>query len=118
MSLDLGVGYNPSTQEIVNKVTNYSVSGFQQGGAGYLNITTSAQTVVKTGPGLLSKIALQSTLVSAVKAYDNTVSGGNVVAYIPASTSAGTVFDYQTRFITGLVVSSGAGADTFNVIFN
>lgn len=118
MSVDLGVGYNPSQQETLNKVANFSVSGFQQGGAGYLNITTSAQTLVKTGPGLLSKIALQSTLVSAVKAYDNTVSGGNVIAYIPGATSAGTIFDLQTRFSTGLVVSSGAGADTINIIFN
>jgi len=118
MALDLGPGYNPSMQETLNKVTMFSVSGIQFAGAGYLNITTSAQTLVKTGAGLLSKIALQSTLVSAVKAYDNTVSGGNVVAYIPASTSAGTIFDYQTRFTTGLIVSSGAGADAINIIFN
>lgn len=118
MSVDLGVGYNPSQQETMNKVTNFAVSGFQVGGYGYTNITTSAQTLVKSGPGILGKIALQSTLISAIKAYDNTVSGGNVVAYIPGATSAGTVFEYNCRFTTGLVVSSGGGADTFNVEFN
>lgn len=118
MALDLGPGYNPSMQETLNKVAVFSVSGFQTAGYGYTNIATSAQTLIKTGPGLLGKIALQSTLVSAVKAYDNTVSGGNVVAYIPASTSAGSVLEYNVRFTNGLVVSSGAGADALNIEFN
>ncbi len=113
-------GPRPQTSQALHNASfSFSVSAFNTSDTyTYLNISTSAQTLVKTGAGALGKIALQSTLISAVKVYDNTVSGGNVLAYIPASTSAGTVFDYRERFVNGLVVSSGGGADTFNVIFN
>ncbi len=106
-------------QQISNASYNTSLSAVTGITAGYtyLNVTTSAQNLVKTGAGLLGRVAINSTLVSAVRGYDNTVSGGNTLFTIPAATTA-TSIAYEVRFGTGLVVSSGAGADNITIMFN
>lgn len=94
----------------------FRVSSYD-GGYGYTNISTSAQTLVKSGAGILGKVAINSTLTSAVRGYDNTVSGGTVLFTIAAGTT-GRSFDYAARFTTGLVVSTGAAADNVTVMYN
>ena len=86
-------------------------------GYAYNNITTSAQTAVKSGAGILGLVAINTTLVSAVRGYDNTVSGGSTLFTIAAST-APTSIRYEARFATGLVVSSGAAADNITIMYN
>lgn len=122
---------NTSVQEILNAAVSASgigiiarsadanllrVSSFE-GGYTYNNISTSAQTVVKSSAGVLGLVALNATLVSAIRGYDNTVSGGNILFTIPASTAA-TSIRYDVRFSTGLVVSSGAAADNITIMYN
>ena len=92
------------------------VSAFD-GGYTYNNITTSAQTTVKSSAGILGLVAVNSTLVSAVRGYDNTVSGGNVLFTIPAGTTPASI-RYEVRFATGLTVSSGATADNLTIMYN
>src|SRR3990167_3751108 len=94
----------------------FRVSSFE-GGYTYNNIITSAQTQVKGSAGILGLVALNSTLVSAIRGYDNTVSGGSILFTIPASTAPISI-RYDVRFATGLVVSSGAAADNITIMYN
>jgi hypothetical protein len=87
------------------------------GGFSYNNISTSAQTTVKASAGVLGSVSLNATLTSAVRGYDNTVSGGNTLFTIPAGT-APTNIEYNAQFATGLTVSTGAVADNITVMYN
>ena len=104
-----------SVQEIINAVHDEDVSVIVPVFS-YNNIATSAQTLVKTGVGMLGIVAINSTLTSAVRGYDNTVSGGSTLFTIPAGT-APTSIRYDLKFNTGLVVSSGAGADNLTIMY-
>lgn len=100
-----------------NDASTARVSAFE-GGYSYNNIATSAQTVVKSGAGILGGVSINViSLTSAVRLYDNTVSGGTVIATFSAGLSAG-FYPFVARFGTGLVVSSGAGADNLTIMFN
>lgn len=108
-----------SVQQIINAVYDPTTIALKTEPAGfsYTNISTSAQTAVKTSPGVLGSVVINSTLTSAVRLYDNVVSGGTQIATIPAATT-GRTFDYNLRFVSGLVVSSGAAADNITIIYN
>ena len=104
-----------SVQEIVN--ASYDADVFSlENVYSYRNITVSAQTLVKSGVGLLGVIAINSTLTSAVRGYDNTVSGGNTLFTIAAGTTPGSI-RYDAKFSTGLIISSGAAADNVTVMY-
>jgi len=106
-----------SVQEIVNASYNADVKTQVTIPAfSYTNIAASAQTVVKTGAGVLGVVSLNNNLVSGIKAYDNTVSGGSVLFALPAGASAG-AYQYNVKFATGLVVSSGAAADSLTIMY-
>jgi len=90
-----------SIQELENARENTS----------YSNITTSAQTTVKSAAGFLHGVMVNASPTSAVRFYDNTVSGGDTIATIPGSQAAGSWYQFDVRFGTGLTVSSGS-ADT------
>lgn len=82
-----------------------------------LNIATSAQTLVKSGAGVLGGVHVGvGILTSGVKLYDNVVSGGTVIASFAAGLSAG-YYPLPARFLTGLVVSSGAAADNVTIFY-
>lgn len=83
----------------------------------FLNITTSAQNIIKTSAGILGGVHVGvGTLTSAVRLYDNTVSGGTVIATIAAGASGG-FYPLAARFNNGLVVSSGAAADNITAFY-
>lgn len=76
---------------------------------GYASITTSAQTVVKSGAGTLHGVAVTANNISGMAFYDNTVSGGTTIFTLPASAmNISPFFQFDTNFTTGLVVSSGS----------
>ncbi len=106
-----------SIQEIVNKYHDSDVNLPRKEAANYSTITTSAQTLVKSGAGVLVGITLNVALTSAVRCYDNTVSGGTTILTIPAAAAAGNNYRYGLKFTTGLVVSSGAAADNLTVMY-
>lgn len=109
-------GANLRVSAIQADASNLRISAYD-GGYAYNNITTSAQTTVKSSAGILGVVAINSTLTSAVRGYDNTVSGGSTLFTIAAGTVP-TSIRYEARFVSGLVVSSGAAADNLTVMYN
>lgn len=83
----------------------------------YSNIATSAQTTVKSEAGFLAGVMVNASPTSAIRFYDNTVSGGTTIATIPASVGAGTFYQYGLRFENGLVVSSGSSDTNLTIMY-
>lgn len=81
------------------------------------NITISAQTTVKDSAGFLNLVTLNTSPTSAIRFYDNTVSGGTVIATIPGSATAGNSYPFQVHFSTGLTVSSGSANTDITISF-
>lgn len=104
------------------------VSGIQDDGANlrvstlqgnsYVNIALSAQTTVKSGAGFLHGIQFNADNISSVRLYDNTVSGGTVIATIgPSAMTALGFFQYDLNFGTGLTISSGSSNTDITVMY-
>lgn len=76
---------------------------------GYTSITTSAQTLVKSGAGTLHGVAVTANNISSMAFYDNTVSGGTTIFTLPTSAmNVAPFFQFDTNFTNGLFVSSGS----------
>ncbi len=88
--------------------------------AGYThrNIATSAQTTVKSSPGILFGVMINSSPTSAIRLYDNIVSGGTVIATFPASVAAGTFYGpMPSKLVSGLVVSTGSADTNITILY-
>lgn len=78
------------------------------------SITTGATTTIKTGPGVLHGVTVNTLVASAtITIYDNTAGSGTKIATItlPSTITAATPFEinYDVGFATGLtIVTSGA----------
>ena len=97
---------------------NFRVSAFGIRGNSYNNITTSAQTTVKSGATFLHGITCNADNISAIRVYDNTVSGGTTVLDLPTSCmTAGPFFQYDAELTTGLTVSTGSTNTNITVIY-
>ena len=83
----------------------------------YLNITSAATTVVKSGRGVLVAVILNETNAGAITIYDNTAGSGTKIATIAAGADPGTSFPYLAQFTTGLTIVT-AGADDITVTFD
>lgn len=105
-----------SVQELLNAQADTAVNVPLWAAGNYNNITTSAQTVVKSSSGVLLGVSWNNTLTSAIRGYDNTVSGGTQLFTVPASTAANSL-RYGLKFTNGLVISSGAAADNITIIY-
>lgn len=105
-----------SVQEILNAQHDSTVSVPRYEAYSFNNITTSAQNLIKSGAGVLGAVVVNTTLVSAVRGYDNTVSGGATVFTIAAGQTAITL-PYKIKLANGLVVSSGAAADNLTIAY-
>lgn len=105
--------------KIVNdSADDLRVSAIGIRGNSYSNIALSAQTTVKSGAGFLHGISFNSNNVSGLRLYDNTVSGGTVIATLPTSgMTAGPFFQYDLEFSTGLTISSGSSNTDITVIY-
>ena len=97
-----------SIQEIVNAQHDTDVDVQRVDAKSFVNIATSAQTTVKSGAGILGAIQFNANNTSAIRLYDNTVSGGTTIATIPASVGAGSLFIYNLKLNNGLTLSSGS----------
>lgn len=106
-----------SVQEILNAQNDADVDMPRHEAASYSTITTSAQTTVKSGAGVLFGVTFNAANTSAIRAYDNTVSGGTTILTIPASTAAGTNFRYGLKFSTGLTISSGSSDTNITITY-
>ena len=106
-----------SIQEIQNANWDTDVDAPLSDGYSYTNITTSAQTLVKSGAGFLKHIVIGESPTSAVRLYDNTVSGGTTIGDIGAATADGITVQYGLKFDNGLVISSGSSDTNITIIY-
>lgn len=84
----------------------------------YLNITSAATTVVKSGGGTLWSITLNKPVASStITIYDNTAGSGTKIGTITNTTDV-KPYDvpYGVRFETGLTIVT-SGADDVTVVF-
>lgn len=91
--------------------------GTSSSGYSSTNITTATTTTVKTGPGVLHSITVNSkgTIASSVVAYDNTAGSGTKLATVDSLDLSGT-FTYDAAFSTGLtIVTTGTVAPDITV---
>lgn len=111
-----GDAANLRVSAVQGDAANLRISSLQ--GNSYSNIALSAQTTVKSGAGFLHGITFNSNNISAVKLYDNTVSGGTAIATLPTSgMTAGPFFQYDLNFSTGLTISSGSSNTDITVMY-
>lgn len=75
------------------------------------NIAASATTVVKSGPGILHCITINTTAAGAITVFDNTSAAGTKIATIAASPVIGSTFLYDVSFTTGLTIVTAAASD-------
>lgn len=112
---------NPSADDlrisaIQGDSANLRVSSVQ--GNSFSNIAVSAQTTVKSAAGFLHAIAVNAQNVSAIRLYDNTVSGGTTIATLPASAQTnGPFYPFDLNFATGLTISTGSSNTDITVMY-
>lgn len=91
----------------------------QQAAASFVNIATVSTTTVKTGPGVLQSIVVNTrgTVASTVTVYNNTAASGAKIATIDSLNLSGT-FIYGLAFSTGLtIVTTGTVAPDITVVY-
>lgn len=100
-------------------MTGVSLQASPSGGWSYVNISTDATTVVKSGAGTfhLACVNTLGTVSSTTTFYDNTAGSGTVIAIINTLTLSGS-FIYDIAFSTGLtVVTTGSVAPNITVAY-
>lgn len=75
------------------------------------NIATNTTTVVKSGPGVLHSLTINTTAAGAITIYDNTSAAGTKVATIAASPAIGSTFTFDVAFAVGLTIVTAAASD-------
>lgn len=76
----------------------------------FTNITTNTTTVLKTGPGILGAITINTKGASSNTAtiYDNTAGSGTKIGTIDTTVGVGTLA-YDLAFTTGLTIVTATG---------
>lgn len=76
----------------------------------FKNLAALATTTVKTGPGILRSIVINTKGASAnvITVYDNTTNSGTTIATIDSTVTTG-AFVYNVAFATGLTFVLGTG---------
>lgn len=85
----------------------------------FINITTAATTVVKSGAGVIHGVTINTkgTVASTVTIYDNTAGSGSKIAIIDSLNLSGAFF-YDAAFATGLtIVTTGTIAPDITVMY-
>jgi hypothetical protein len=79
----------------------------------YTRIAGAATVVVKSGAGILKRIAINRPTNGTATVYDNTTGAGTIIALIGATNgTAPTSLEYGLSFTTGLtIVTTGANLD-------
>lgn len=81
----------------------------EEAGRPFANLATSATTTIKTGPGYLHSITVNTAgTTSTATVYDNTTNSGTKIATID-TTAKGTL-TYDLAFSTGLTIVTAGGA--------
>ena len=75
------------------------------------NIASATTTVVKSGPGVLHNITINTTAAGTITVYDNTSAAGTKIATIAASPVIGSCFEFDVSFVNGLTIVTAAASD-------
>ncbi len=89
------------------------------GNYNYAHVGSAATTVIKTGPGVLHSITVNTlgTVASVITIYDNTSAAGSVIAIINSLSLFGP-FVYDVKFTTGLtIVTTGTLAPDVTISY-
>jgi len=95
-------------------ITDYDDAGFPQLASSTASLTATG--TVKNGPGRLLKIVVTTALsAAAITVYDNaSAASGTILFVIPASATAGSVYDVNLPAVNGIYASfGGTGTVTF-----
>lgn len=76
----------------------------------YSHIATNTTTVVKSTPGFLHSITVNTTAAGAITVYDNTAGSGTVIAILKSSVVEGT-YTFDVTCTTGITVVTAAASD-------
>lgn len=89
------------------------------GGYNYLNITTTATTLVKSGAGILHKITFNNPAATGViTIYDSLTAAGTKVGTVTTSASPQPQeLDYDIAFVNGLTIVTTVAAQDLTISF-
>lgn len=87
-------------------------------GYSFSNLATNATTTLKSGPGVLHTVVINTKGgTSTATIFDNTSGSGNKIATIDTTLST-TAFVYDTAFVLGLtIVTAGVSAADLTISF-
>jgi hypothetical protein len=80
-------------------------------------ISASGTNVVKSGPGVLHSITINTATAGTITIYDNVAGSGTVIATITVTAAVTVTLTYDAVFALGLTVVSSANTD-FTVSYN
>jgi hypothetical protein len=84
----------------------------------YANINTTATTTLKTTPGVLHEVCVNTpNATGTVQIYDNTAASGNKIGLITQYASTPRCFTYDVAFWTGLTIVTAPAAGDLTVSF-
>jgi hypothetical protein len=92
--------------------------GAAAGSFSYKNITTDTTTTLKTGPGYLHTVCVNTPAATGtITIYDNTAASGTKIALITSFASVSGCFVYDVAFWTGLTVVTATATPDVTVSF-
>jgi hypothetical protein len=84
----------------------------------YANINTTATTTLKTTPGVLHAVCVNTpNATGTVQIYDNTAGSGNKIGLITEYSATPHCFTFDVAFWTGLTVVTATAAGDLTVSF-
>lgn len=84
----------------------------------YTNITTDTTTAIKSSPGVLHSICVNTPAATGtVTVYDNTAGSGTKIATITSFASVSGCFIYDVAFWTGLTIVTATAAPDITVSY-
>jgi hypothetical protein len=85
---------------------------------GFANITTDTTTALKTGPGYLHTVCINTPAATGtITIYDNTAGSGTKIGTITSYASLPGCFTYDVAFWNGLTIVTATAAPDVTVSF-
>lgn len=95
---------------IVDQGQSYLLAPQSPSGNAYTHIATATSTQIKSAPGTLHALTVNTTAAGTITIFDNTACSGPVIAILAASVATATYL-YDVAFTTGLCVTTAAASD-------
>lgn len=94
--------------------------GIPQLRSNFTRISTATSTLLKTGPGTLSKVIINTkgTTTANMTIYDNTSATGTIIGTLDCVNAVSNVIPYEVEFNNGLFIVTTATAGDYTVIYH